>query len=169
MPRISSLRSVASLALQVTVLLALVAAFFFRAPQVSGLSMSPQIAPGEFVLIDTLTYRFRAPQRGDIIAFRHDGDEPETFIKRVIGLGGDRVRIERGTVFVNGARLDESYVRYPDTRTFAEITVPAGDLYVLGDNRAQSDDSRFFGTIDRNRVIGRAVAAVWPLDRFGTL
>lgn len=169
MVRIVRLRSLASLALQLAILVVLIAAFFVRTPQVSGLSMSPHISSGEYVLINTLAYKFSAPSRGDIIAFRHDGDTPEVYIKRIVGLPGDRVRIERGNVYVNGTKLDETYVRYQDQRSFPETTVPAGTIFVLGDNRANSEDSRFFGPVEQNRVIGRAVYGVWPIAAIGAL
>lgn len=140
-----------------------------RTPQVSGLSMAPHITSGEVVLINTIAYRMHAPARGDIIAFHHDGPTPETYIKRIIGLPGDRVRIDRGKVYVNGTPLDESYVRYPDERSFPEVTVPAGSLYVLGDNRADSDDSRFWGFVPENAVLGKALAGIWPLGHVGAL
>lgn len=131
--------------------------------------MAPHIASGEFVLINTVAYRVQAPQRGDIIAFHHDGPTPETFIKRIVGLPGDTVRIDRGTVYVNGAALTEPYVRYPDDRTFPQVTVPADSLYVLGDNRADSDDSRFWGFVAEREVLGKAVAGIWPLGHVGAL
>jgi len=167
--RFVQLRSLASLALQLAILGALIAAFFVRTPQVSGLSMEPHIDSGEYVLINTLAYRFGAPHRGDIVAFMHVADRPEIYIKRVIGIAGDRVRIDRGAVYVNGARLDEPYVRYNDMRSFGEITVPPDSVYVLGDNRANSEDSRFFGPVGDNDLTGRALAGIWPLNNLGTL
>lgn len=140
-----------------------------RTPQVSGLSMAPHIASGEIVLINTIVYRMHAPARGDIIAFRHDTPAPETYIKRIIGLPGDLVRIDRGTVYVNGVALREPYVRYPDGRSFPQVTVPPNSLYVLGDNRADSDDSRFWGFVPENAVLGKAIAGIWPLGDFGRL
>ena len=162
-------RSVAGTSLQVAVLAALVLAFFMRTPQVSGLSMAPHIASGEIVLIDTMAYRLHAPARGDIIAFRHDGATSEIFIKRIIGLPGDRIEIDRGRVIRNGQRLDEAYVAYADTRSFPSVTVPAGTLYVLGDNRAASDDSRFWGFVQEGDVLGKALAGIWPLPHLGAL
>jgi signal peptidase I len=162
-------RSVASASLQIAVLASLALAFFMRTPQVSGPSMSPHIASGEVVLIDTIAYHLHGPSRGDIIAFRHDGPTSETFIKRVIGLPGDRVEIRSGRVFVNGTALVEPYVHYPDVRSFPTVTVPPGSLYVLGDNRAQSDDSRFWGFVTENQVFGKALAGIWPLGQFGAL
>lgn len=163
------LRSVGVLALQAVVLIALLGAFFIRTPQVAGLSMAPHISSGEFVLLNTLAYRFSAPARGDIVAFRHESDAPELYIKRVIGLPGDTVRIENGKVFLNGAPLAEPYVIYRDARSFPETHVAAHSLYVLGDNRANSEDSRFFGTVDNDQLAGRALVAVWPPDHIGAL
>ena len=140
-----------------------------RTPQVSGLSMAPHITSCEFVVINTVAYRVGRPARGDIVAFRHERSAPSVYLKRIIGLPGDRIAVSRGIVFVNGAKLDEPYVRYPDTRTFAPVTVPAGALYVLGDNRANSDDSRFWGFVEQGDVIGKAVAGIWPLRRMGAL
>ena len=162
-------RSVASATLQLAVLAVLALAFFMRTPQVSGLSMAPHIASGEIVLINTMAYHLHGPSRNDIIAFRHDGPTAETFIKRIIGLPGDRIAIDRGRVIVNGSPLDEPYVRYADTRSFAPVTVPTGSLYVLGDNRANSDDSRFWGFVPEDQVLGKAMAGIWPLGQFGAL
>lgn len=163
MVRFVQLRSVASLVLQLAILFALIAAFFVRFPQVSGPSMSPHISSGEFVLINTLAYKFSSPRRGEIVAFRHDGFTPETYIKRVIGLPGDRVRIDRGVVYVNGIKLDEPYVQYSDTRSMPEIIVPPQSVFVLGDNRAVSEDSRAFGPVPYSDLMGRALFGIWPL------
>lgn len=168
-PRFLHLRSFVSLALQLAILGLLIAAFFVRTPQVSGLSMEPHISSGEYVLINTMAYRFATPQRGDIVAFHHDGDTPEVYIKRVIALPGDRVRIDAGVVYLNGTRLEERYVRYPDRRSVAELVVPPNTVYVLGDNRANSEDSRVFGPVANDALIGRALAGIWPLAAIGSL
>lgn len=157
----------ANLALQLAVLALLVAAFFVRLPQVSGLSMEPHIRSGEYVLINTFAYRLGLPQRGDIVAFRHEGDSRSVFIKRVIGIQGDRIRIDRGRVYLNGVALDEPYVLHSDDRSFSEIMVRPDSVYVLGDNRAQSEDSRLFGPVPDDRLIGRAVAGLWPPHLLG--
>lgn len=162
-------RTLATATLQIAILCALALAFFMRTPQVSGLSMAPHIDSGEIVVINTMAYRFGRPSRGQIIAFHHDSPAPEIFIKRIIGLPGDRIAIDKGRVTVNGASLDEPYVRFPDGRTFAQVTVPQGTLYVLGDNRADSDDSRFWGFVHQDQVLGKALFGIWPLDRLGRL
>ena len=162
-------RTVATAAIQTAVLAALAMAFFVRAPVVSGLSMAPRIGSGEIVLINTFAYRLGSPHRGDIVAFHHDGPTPAVFIKRIVGLPGDRIAIHRGIVTVNGETLREPYVRFDDGHSFAPVVVPAHALYVLGDNRADSDDSRYWGFVPENRLIGKAVAAVWPLRNVGML
>jgi len=131
--------------------------------------MEPRIASGEFVLINTVAYRFGPPIRGDVVAFRHDTDRPVVYIKRVIGVPGDRVRVEGGAVYVNDRLLTEPYVRFPDNRSFSTVTVPPRSLYVLGDNRVDSDDSRFWGFVSDDQVMGRAVAGIWPIGRAGAL
>ncbi len=169
MVRLLNLRSLASLALQLAILGALIAAFFVRTPQVSGPSMTPHITSGEYVLINTLAYRFGSPNRGDIVAFRHDGDTPEIYIKRVVGVPGDQIRVDNGNVYIDGTKLDEPYVRFTDRRSFPRVVVPNGSVYVLGDNRANSEDSRFFGPVPDADLIGRALAGIWPLGAIGAL
>lgn len=131
--------------------------------------MSPHIASGEYVLINTFAYRFAQPQRGDIVAFRENDDARAIYIKRVVGLPGDRVRVDGGVVSIDGRRLGEPYVRYADRRSFPEVVVPPAAVYVLGDNRANSEDSRFFGPVGDDRLIGRALAGIWPPADLGSL
>ncbi len=150
--------------LQVVVLLAIGMAFFMRIPQVTGPSMLPHVQPGELVLINTLAYRFGPIRRGDVVALEHDEATAQTFLKRVVALPGDRVRIDRGTLIVNDHPVDEPYVSFPDRRSVAPITVPSHGLYVLGDNRAESEDSRMWGSIDESAVIGKALVGLWPLE-----
>lgn len=164
------IRSIASLALQLAVLGALIAAILFvRTPPVSGHSMEPRIVSGEIVLINTLAYRFGVPHRGDVVEFHHDAPAPELYIKRVVAVSGDRVRLDRGALYVNGALVSEPYVRFPDDRSFPEITVPPQSVYVLGDNRANSEDSRAFGPVPDADLMGRALVGIWPLAAVGTL
>ncbi len=165
MLRLLSWRSILSLILEIALLCVLIAAFFVRTPQVSGRSMEPQIDSGEYVLIDTLAYRFAVPARGDVVAFRHgdaEGSGASIYIKRIIGIPGDRIEIRRGVVSVNGKPLDESYVRFRDERTFPATLVPPNSVYVLGDNRADSEDSRIFGCVPESALIGKALAGIWP-------
>ena len=158
-------RQALRVSVQVVVLLAIGMAFFLRIPQVTGPSMLPHVQPGELVLINTLAYRLGPIQRGDIVALDHDEATAQTFLKRVVALPGDRVRIERGTLFVNDRAVSEPYVSFPDPRDVPEVTVPAHGLYVLGDNRAESEDSRLWGPVDESAVIGKAIVGLWPPER----
>jgi len=160
-------RTIASVVAQVLALALIGAAFFVRTPQVAGPSMEPRIAPGEFILINTMAYRMGSIHRGDIIAFHHDSPTPETYIKRVVALPGERVAIDRGVVSVNGKPLPEAYVRYRDDRSAAAVTVPPDALYVLGDNRAYSDDSRDWGFLASHDIVGKALVRIWPFAELG--
>jgi signal peptidase I len=120
------------------------------------------VQPGELVLINTLAYRLGPIKRGDIVALDHDEATAQTFLKRVVALPGDRVRIDRGTLFVNDRPVAEPYVRFPDRGNVAQVTVPVHGIYVLGDNHAESEDSRTWGPVDENAVIGKAIVGLWP-------
>ena len=131
--------------------------------------MEPRIESDEYVLINALAFRFGTPQRGDIVAFRHASAGRAVYIKRVIGVPGDRVAIRAGQVRVDGVPLAEPYVHYRDSRSFPDVVVPPGKYYVLGDNRGNSEDSRAWGFVPANAFIGRAIFGVWPLSQIGKL
>jgi signal peptidase I len=162
---VAKARTLVSLSAQLVLLVAIAAAFFLRTPQVDGLSMEPRVHAGEFVLINTLAYRFGPPRRGDVVAFKHEGPTPETYIKRVVGLPGERIEVRAGTVTINGRALAEPYVGFPDRRNSPAVTVPPGAFYVLGDNRADSDDSRNWGVVRDADLVGKALVGIWPPRR----
>jgi signal peptidase I len=120
---------------------------------------------GEFVLINTLAYRFGPIRRGDVVAFRHDAPTPETYIKRVVGLPGERVEVRDGVVTIDGRVMAEPYVQFPDRRSAAAVVVPPHAYYVLGDNRSDSDDSRNWGVLAAGDVVGKALVGIWPPRR----
>jgi len=162
---VAKARTLVSLTAQVVLLVAIAAAFFLRTPQVDGISMEPRVQAGEFVLINTLAFRFGPIRRGDVVAFRHDAPTPETYIKRIIGLPGERVEVRDGVVSVNGRTLAEPYVEFPDRRSAPPVVVPPNTYYVLGDNRADSDDSRTWGVLAASDIVGKAVVGIWPPRR----
>ena len=139
-------------------------------------SMETTLLPDQYVLVDKLTPRFNAYARGDVIvftppaAYRGDGTP---FIKRIIGLPGDRVDIHDGGVYIDGVRLAEPYVRADEPTeangSTSSWVIGTGDLFVLGDNRENSSDSRVFGPVQRDSVVGRAWLRYWPLNAFGVL
>jgi len=145
--------------------------FLYQPVKVEGTSMMPALADQERIFINKFAYRLGEIERGDVVVFRYPGDTSKNYIKRIIGIPGDRVEILRGTVFVNGRRLEESYVpvQYRDERTMSGIVVPAGEYFVLGDHRNLSSDSRDFGPIDRDAIFGKAVFAYWPTGMIGKL
>jgi signal peptidase I len=143
--------------------------------RVTGRSMEPSIMPNQNVLVDTLSYDFISPQRGDVVVFHVPIEPKVTYIKRIIAVPGDRIQIRRGKVWINGRALYEPYTKArPDytMRTIPGINsdvVPRGEYFVLGDDRPRSNDSHRWGLVPRSDIIGRAVIAVWPLSHFGLL
>jgi signal peptidase I len=155
--------------------------FIAQPYQVQQNSMERTLEPGQYVLVDKLTPRWDSYSRGDVVVFNPPPawtNDPTPFIKRVIGLPGDTVAVkEDGLVYVNGVPLDEPYtftnaagVHEPTTSQGAQSwVVPAGQLFVMGDHRQRSADSRFFGPISISDVIGRAFLRYWPLSTLGIL
>jgi len=166
------------------ILLALVVKLFLlQAFYIPSLSMYPTLHVGDRVLVNKLSYRLHGVNRGDVIVFERPASETSStipdLIKRVVALSGESVVIKDGSVFVDGVRLDESYL--PDGTVTssanapnkcseqAPCVVPSGQVWVMGDNRGDSKDSRYFGPIDKSSIVGRAFITVWPLGRFGLL
>ena len=145
--------------------------FLYQPVKVEGTSMMPTLEDQERVFINKFVYRFESIHRGDVVVFRYPRDTSKSYIKRVIALPGDHVRIEDGLVFVNGHRLEEEYVpqKYEDVRSYSELVVPPHSYFVLGDHRNLSNDSRDFGPVDQSYIYGKAVFGYWPFARVGTL
>ncbi len=131
--------------------------------RVDGFSMLPTLQDGEFVLVNRLAYRFDAPQRGDIIVFHFPPDPTQDLIKRVIGLPGDTINVQGGVVFVNDEPLPEPYIAQAPFYTGSWV-VPAGNLFVLGDNRNDSSDSHSWGMLPFENIVGKAVLIYWPFQ-----
>src|SRR5207302_3106072 len=145
--------------------------FLYQPVKVEGTSMMPSLDDQERIFVNKFVYRLEPIQRGDIVVFRYPRDISKSYIKRVIGLAGDHIRIEDGQVYVNGKPLDEDYVpaAYADERFYSEIVVPANSYFVLGDHRSMSNDSRDFGPVRENYIYGKAVFGYWPMDKLGRL
>ncbi len=130
--------------------------------KVFNISMQPTLKQGYLLVVNKLAYKWGQPKRGDIIVFHHAGIENQDYIKRVIGLPGDTVEVSGGVVSVNGTPLTEPYIKEMPRYTLTE-KVPANKLFVLGDNRNQSDDSHSWGFVDMDWVVGKALFIYWPL------
>jgi signal peptidase I len=143
--------------------------FLYQPVKVEGTSMMPSLGDQERIFVNKFVYRLEPIERGDIVVFRYPRDPSKSFIKRVIGVGGDRVRIDGGQVYVNDKPLDEDYVvpAYADGRSYREIVVPSDSYFVLGDHRNMSNDSRDFGPVDASFIYGKAVFGYWPMDKVG--
>jgi len=148
-----------------------VIAFLFQQVRVDGTSMQPGLQDQDRLFINKLVYRFGDMKHGDVVVFLYPGDHTMSYIKRVIGLPGDDVRVDHGHVFVNGAELVEPYVaaQFQDDRSAAETVVPAGEVYVMGDHRSISSDSRVFGPVDRKLIYGKATYVFWPIRDSGSV
>lgn len=148
--------------------------FIAQPHEVKGSSMEPNFHNNEYILTDKISYKFRKPERGDVIIFKAPTNPDLDYIKRVIGLPGDRVKVQNGYVYVNGLQLSEPYLK---DKTFlspsnilkdgVEITVPPGFYFAMGDNRPNSSDSREFGPINGNSIVGRALFRYWPISEMG--
>jgi len=150
---------------------AFIIVFLYQPVKVEGTSMMPGLDDQERIFVNKFVYRWEPIQRGDIVVFRYPRDTSKSYIKRVIGVAGDLIRIENGRVFVNDTELSENYVpnEYADARSYPEITVPVGTYFVLGDHRTMSQDSRDFGPVDERYIYGKAVFGYWPMEKLGRL
>ena len=160
--------------LTVSVLIAVVVILFLYQPvRVEGTSMMPSLVDQERIFINKFAYRFGISDisRGDTVVFWFPGDPSKSFIKRVIGVPGDKVEVTDGKVSVNQSMLDEPYVpeAYRDHVSTPLRVVPQGEYFVLGDHRSSSNDSRMWGTVPRHYIYGKAAFVYWPLERMGLL
>jgi signal peptidase I len=145
--------------------------FLYQPVKVEGTSMAPQLHDQDRLFINKFAYNFEKIERDDVVVFYYPRDTQKSYIKRVIGLPGDTVRIVDGRVLVNGTAIDEHYVpeRYQDVRSMDEFKVPAGEYFVMGDHRSISSDSRDFGPVARKLIYGKAAFVYWPREEMGVV
>ncbi|MDQ2948927.1 MAG: signal peptidase I [Acidobacteriota bacterium] len=160
--------------LLLAVIIAIIVILFLYQPvKVEGTSMMPALNDQERIFINKFIYQFNVGQieRGDMVVFWYPNDPSKSYIKRVIGIPGDRVEVDLGTVVINGKRLEEAYVprEYRDETSMAQRVIPPDEFFVLGDHRSSSNDSRSWGLVPRRFVYGKAVFVYWPLDKLGLL
>lgn len=149
----------------------LIRSFVFMTVKVPTGSMYPTIKEGDVLMVNRLVYRFGAPERGDIMVFRLPDNPRELYVKRLIGLGGDTVDISDNTVFIDGNPMKEEYLKVATEGSFGPYSVPEEHYFMMGDNRNNSRDSRYWDKkfVPRSEVIGKALFVLWPLNRFGVL
>jgi signal peptidase I len=167
-----------------TALLALLVFLSFRASvqhfRVDGISMSPTLAHGQFLAVNKLAYvrvhfagregtLFHEPRRGDIVVVRDPGGAGVDLVKRIVALPGETIEIRDGRVFISGVRLEEPYIETPGHTSLRSTILRPDQYFVMGDNREHSQDSRVFGPVRRDAIVGQVVFSYWPLSRFGRL
>jgi signal peptidase I len=156
--------------------LVMVYLFIVSPQEINGASMEPNFHNGEYILTSKVLYKFRDPQRGDVVIFKSPRNKEVDYIKRIIGLPGDTVKLSNNAFYVNGQKVEEPYLA-PGVIIFGgsfldegkEIVVPPGQYFVSGDNRPHSSDSREFGTIAKEDFIGYAFFRYWPFSQLGTI
>lgn len=136
--------------------------FLVQPHRVKGESMLPNYKDGELLLVEKVSYKIYKPSRGDVIVFKAPGQTKVDYIKRVIGLPGETVKVEDGKIYINGKRLNENYEKQ-ETAGDEELTLGPDEYFVMGDNRGGSSDSRVFGPIKRDTIEGKAWFVYWPI------
>src|ERR1039457_3141877 len=149
----------------------LIITFLYQPVRVEGTSILPRLEDRDRLFINKFVYHISAIERGDVVVFHYPRDPEKSYIKRVIALPGDRLRIDQGEVLLNGKPQPENYVPedYRDSRSMAEIVVPENSYFMMGDHRSISSDSREFGPVERSLIYGKAVFVYWPTRDAGVV
>ena len=149
----------------------LIVVFLYQPVRVEGTSMLPRLEDQDRLFINKFVYHFTAIERGDVVVFHYPRDPEKSYIKRVLALPGDRLRIDHGTVWLNGQPQSEPYIpeEYRDNHNYPEIVVPVDSYFVMGDHRSISSDSREFGPVERTFIYGKAAFVYWPASDAGTV
>ena len=157
----------------ITAILALVVFFGIQATVqtfvVIGPSMLPSFEDGQRILVSKVAYYLHEPERGDVVVFQSPTNRREDYIKRIIALPGDTVRVNAGAVYVNGTKLKEPYIKNPADYTLEQLKIPENNYFVLGDNRRVSNDSHNGWLVPREKIIGKAWLSIWPPNKWGPI
>jgi signal peptidase I len=151
------------------VIAVLINLFLAQATRVYGSSMEPNLHTDQRLVVEKVSYHLHSPRRGDVVVIRMPERGPELLIKRVIALAGETIEVRDGVVHIDGQPLDEDYLVRKTTGTYGPTTVPGGHVFVMGDNRGASNDSRIFGPVTLDRVVGRAWVSYWPIETLGVV
>lgn len=147
----------------------LIITFVFQIILVDGPSMMNTLQDGERMFVTKINYRFHDPERFDVVVCHFPERGRENFVKRIVGVPGDTIAVRNGQLYVNGEMVQEDYIDYPPQYTMEEVTVAEGHYFVLGDNRAVSNDSHIVGQLTRDQIVGEVQAVIWPLSAIRTI
>jgi signal peptidase I len=161
------LREVVETVIPAVLIAIFITLFLAQATQVYGQSMEPNLHAGQRLIVEKISYRLRSPRRGDIVVLRLPEQRGNFLIKRVVGLPGEMIEIHDQRVFIDGHPISESYLNHPIRYSMSSRRIPEDSVFVLGDNRGFSNDSRSFGPVLLSNVIGRAWIRYWPPDQVG--
>ena len=164
-----ALRDLIGTILPAVLIALLIHVFLAQATRVYGQSMEPNLLTDQRLVIEKLSYRLHGPRRGDVVVLHDPSGGSELLIKRVVGLPGERVTVADGRVYIDGMALNEPYLGQETQGGGRSWLVPPLSVFVMGDNRGASRDSRYFGTVPRELILGRAVFRYWPIDRIGVV
>ncbi|MEW6661250.1 MAG: signal peptidase I [Bacillota bacterium] len=152
------------------ILATVIRVFLFQPFYIPSGSMEPTLMPGDRIIVNKLVYRFSEPVRGDVVVFKYPLDPQKDYIKRIVAVMGERIKVIDSRLFINNKQVPEPYLPpsliYND---FGPADVPSGAYFVMGDNRNNSQDSRIWGPLPRENVVGKAVIIFWPLNRVGLI
>ncbi|MBS3977828.1 MAG: signal peptidase I [Syntrophomonadaceae bacterium] len=152
------------------ILATVIRVFLFQPFYIPSGSMEPTLMPGDRIIVNKLVYRYSEPERGDVVVFKYPLDPEKDYIKRIVAVSGERIEVDDGRLFINYEQVSEHYLPpgliYND---FGPAEVPAGQYFVMGDNRNNSQDSRIWGPLPRDNFVGKAVIIFWPLNRIGLI
>jgi len=162
-----ALRDVLETIVPAVVIALLINLFLAQATRVYGQSMEPNLHTDQRLVVEKLSYRFHAPRRGDVVVLKTNENAEDLLIKRVIALPGETVEIKNGRVYVDGTLLEEVYLSQQTRGRYGPTYIPPLHIFVLGDNRGASNDSRSFGSIHIKHIIGRAWVSYWPVEEVG--
>jgi signal peptidase I len=164
---LKALREVAETVIPAVVIALVINLFLAQATQVLGQSMEPTLHSAQRVVVEKVTYRFfHGPRRGDIVVLKMTG-QADPLIKRVVGLPGETIEVRGGEVYIEGERLEEPWTTQPGGGNYGPQTIPPLHIFVLGDNRGASNDSRNFGPVPVENIMGQAWLSYWPLEDIG--
>lgn len=164
------LRQIADTVVLTLLIFLFLVTFVVQGYRVYGSCMEPNLYTGDRLLGNKFIYRFDEPARGDVVVFKYPLDPSKVYIKRIVGLPGDTVEMRRGAVYLNGAEMDEqTYVKKAAHGDFPPETVPPEHVFVLGDNRDESNDSRSWGQLPVRNIQAKAWLRYWPISRLAVL